>query len=81
MRLNHSANQIGAAFQPAMRFAEHRVGLANTGCRAQIDAQLPAFLLIIRPLRNRLVGGCHILIIHPCDQLFTGYFWSSSRLS
>ncbi len=40
--LDHRGHQVGAAFQPAVRLAEHREGLADAGSGAQIDAQLTA---------------------------------------
>ena len=81
VRLHHRRDHVGAALQPAVRLAEHGVGLADAGRGAEIDAQLPALALVVASLRYRLVGGGHMLIIHPSDQLFTGYFWSRSRLS
>ena len=41
------------ALQPAMSLAEHREGLADAGSCAEIDAQLPAFLLVVRPMSDR----------------------------
>ena len=54
VRFDHRGHQVGTAFQPAVRLAEHGEGLADAGSCAQIDAQLPAF---------RSVG--HLPIIHP----------------
>ena len=78
--LDDRGDHIGAALQPAVRLAEHRVRLADAGRRAQVDAQLAALLLVVGPVGQRLVG-CHMIIIHRTRQLLAGYFWSSSRLS
>ena len=75
MRLYYRGDHIGAALHPAVRFAEHREGLADARRRTQVDAQLASLLLVVGP-----VGG-HTIIIHRSRQLFAGYFWSSSRLS
>ena len=42
--LHHRGDHVGAAFQPAVRLAEHREGLADAGSCAQVDAQLPALV-------------------------------------
>ncbi len=75
MRLDDRGDHIGAALDPAMRLAEHRVGLADPRRRTQVDAQLAALLLVVGPV------GAHMIIIHRSRQLFAGYFWSNSRLS
>ncbi|MGB3231076.1 MAG: hypothetical protein WBB57_09520 [Mycobacterium sp.] len=49
-------DHIGAAFAPAVRLAEHRVRLADAGCRAEVDAQFT-------PL-GAVVGRAHLFIIH-----------------
>ena len=56
MRLDHRGDDVGAAFQPPVRLAEHRVRLADAGSCAEVDAQLSAF----GALRRRT----HMLIIH-----------------
>lgn len=40
--LDDRGDHVGAALQPAVRLAEHGVGFAHAGGRAQIDPQLPA---------------------------------------
>ena len=48
-------DDVGAALQPPVRLAEHRVRLADAGRRAEVDAQLTSFG------RRR----AHLFIIHP----------------
>jgi len=55
MGLDERGDQVGAAFQPPVRLAEHRERLADAGSCAQVDAQLT-------PLGVRRV---HPTIIHP----------------
>ena len=43
--LDHRGHQVGAAFQPPMRFTEHGEGLPHPGRCSQIDAQFAAPLL------------------------------------
>ncbi len=50
--LHHGGHHVGAAFQPAVRLAEHRERLADAGSRAEVDAQLPA--LRASPVGRRL---------------------------
>ena len=54
--LDPRGDDIGAALEPAVCLAEHRVGLADAGCRTQVDAQLPALVAAL--------GRGHMLIIH-----------------
>ena len=53
VRLDHRGHDVGAALQSAVSLAEHRVGLADAGSCAEIDAQLPALLLVVGPMSER----------------------------
>ena len=64
VRLDDRGDQIGAALQPAVRLAEHREGLADAGSCAEVDAQLPA-LLLVRAVGKRRIGCSHAH--HPPD--------------
>ena len=37
----HQADDIGAPFGPAAPLTEHGEGLADSGCRAEVDAPVP----------------------------------------
>ena len=56
VRFDHRCDDVGAAFQPTVSLAEHRVRLPDAGSCAEVDAQLSAF----GALRRRT----HMLIIH-----------------
>ena len=64
VRLDDRRHHIGAALPPTMRLPEHRVGLTDAGRRPQVDAQLTALLLVVAPIRQRLIGRTHMIIIH-----------------
>jgi hypothetical protein len=51
VRFNYRCDDVGAAALPAMRLAKHGAGLADAGCRAEVDAQ------VTTPARLRLLGG------------------------
>ena len=55
--LDHGGYHVGAAFQSPVCLAEHRVRFADTGSRAEVDAQLAAL--------GRVVNGTHVNIIPP----------------
>ena len=79
--LDDRGDHVGAALEPAVRLAEHREGLADAGRRAQVDAQLPALRLVAC---SAPAGSADRVTHAPSStghQLFTGYFWSSARLS
>ena len=59
VRLHHRGDDVGAAFQPAVSLAEHREGLADAGSCAEVDAQLPALLLVVRPMSERFDVARH----------------------
>lgn len=44
--LDDGGDHVGAPLETPVRLAEHRVRLADAGCCAQVDAQLPAFRLV-----------------------------------
>ncbi len=56
VRLHDRRDDVGAALQPAMRFAEHGAGLADTRRGAEVDAQL-ATSLLVHPVSQRIVVG------------------------
>ncbi len=59
VRLHYRRDDVGAALQPAMRLAEHRAGLADSGGRAEVDAQL-ATSLRWHALGKRVIGACRL---------------------
>jgi putative transposase len=54
--LHDRADQVGAASQPAMGFAEHGVGFAYPGRRTKVNMQLAA-LARVNLLRTTLIAG------------------------
>ena len=66
MGFDDRRDDVGPSFQSAVRLAEHRVRLADTGRRTQVDAQLAALGLVRRRpgrrRRKRLLGtrGCSL---------------------
>src|SRR5690242_16698838 len=86
VRLDHRCDDVGSALEPAMRLTEHGAGFADARCGAQVDTQFatsrwvsPVSQRVVVP--TRLVGGCHMAIIHREVQDFTGNSRSNSRLS
>ena len=63
VRFDYRGHQVGAAFQPPVRLAEHREGLAYTGRGTQVDAQLAPLRLgagrggLLVALRRCVRGG------------------------
>ena len=56
--LHDRGHHVRTALAPAVRLTEHRVRLADAGCRTQVDAQFAAPPLVVGPI-------AHLTIIHP----------------